>query len=324
MSGMTSTRWAAVVAALIMLVVPSPSNGFSSQMPEADLYIKLGTRVPPLPPGEGGDVFVTAPAEFCTDATHELQLKHFPNRSSSGGPVLRLLAGPSRCQWEFDGLPEGPYEALIQVQRDGRIVAIARGQLSRGGTAVMTLEPAAVAVEGSVTDHGVPIPDGVRLVFTMDPGPQRDQWKTPVDANGAYQVTLGTNRRVCMALERMRPLNTFPVGKCRAFVTGLQRFDIDDVHLPPGVLRVEVSPQTDAAFGTFAQIQILKAGESGPWLTSFKLLRGLRGDYFAYGYGEYLISLTRPDGKSVMASSRITLSPEHPVGDFTVAAQAAR
>jgi hypothetical protein len=221
-------------------------------------------------------------------------------------------------------LPEGNYEALIQDHSDGRIVAIGRGQLSRGGTAVMTLEPAAVEVEGRVTDHGVPITSDIRLVFTTDPGPERDQWKTPLDMNGAYQVKLGTSRRVCLSLERTAPLNLFPLGKCRAFVTGLQRFDIDDVHLPPGVLRVEVPPLTDAAFDAFAKIQIRKAGDSGPWIAGFKLLRGLRGEYFASGYGEYLISLTTLDGKSVMASSRIILSPEQPVGDFILAAPAVR
>jgi hypothetical protein len=331
---MVRTQLVTIVATLIILVVAGPSRGpyGQSREPEADLHIKLGTREPPLPPGEGGSLFVTAPGEFCTDSTHELQLNLFANMPhyvgpilvpGYGGPILRLLAGPSLCQWEFNGLPAGKYEAQIQDHSDGRIVAIGRGQLSRGGTAVMTLEPAAVEVEGRVTDHGVPMTNDIRLVFTTD-GPERDQWKTPLDMNGAYQVKLGTNRRVCMSLERTAPLNVFPLGKCRAFVTGLQRFDIDDVHLPPGVLRVEISPLTDAAFGAFAKIQITKAGDSGPWITGFKLLRGLRGDYFASGYGEYLISLTTLDGKSVMASSRIALSPEQPVGDFILTAPAVR
>jgi hypothetical protein len=30
-----------------------------------------GSRVAPPPPGEGGDVFLTAPQELCADASHE-------------------------------------------------------------------------------------------------------------------------------------------------------------------------------------------------------------------------------------------------------------
>jgi hypothetical protein len=330
MGHMAPTRGATVVAILLLLGVASPRSALYSQSraQDADQFIQLGKRLPTLPPGEGGDLLVTAPAEFCTDAAHELRLNYFPD--VPGGPVqlvLRQLAGPSRCQWTFDGFAEGNYEAVIQVQRDGRIVAMAQGQVWRGGTAVMTLASAAVEIEGRVTEHGVPMPEGLSLVFRSNPGVEQDQWTAPLDGTGAYRVIIPTDKRVCVQLQRTaQPLNSFGLW-CRAFASGLQRFDIDDLHVPPGVLRIDVSPRTpvtDDWPDAFARIHITKVGESGPWITTFKVVRGLRGDYFAQGYGDFLIDITSREGKSVMASSRITLSPEQPVADFKLAALPAR
>ena len=44
-------------------------------IPDADRYIKLGTRLPELPPGEGGELRVVAPKEWCRDATYILEVR---------------------------------------------------------------------------------------------------------------------------------------------------------------------------------------------------------------------------------------------------------
>src|SRR4026207_1502933 len=52
--------------------------------------------------------------------------------------------------------------------------------------------------------------------------------------------------------------------------------------------------------------------QCSPDWSTFKLLRGIHGEYIANGYGDYMISIRSEDRKRVLTSSRITLSPEHP------------
>src|SRR5262245_51292168 len=149
----------------------------TAQVADADRFIKLGTRLPLMEPGEGGQVRVRAWPELCKDDRYivEVRLVVRPGenvpllniRSDSPGvlPVVRLPAGPSPCDWTFDDLPEGLYSASLQRRGSERVIATAGGTLTRGASLLMTLESAEATVEGRITlKHGEP-PVALRLAF---------------------------------------------------------------------------------------------------------------------------------------------------------------
>jgi hypothetical protein len=162
----------------------------------------------------------------------------------------------------------------------------------------------------------------------------RNRWTTPLNADGSYRIRLGGLDRedqVCVSAqpsgrngaEPAEPLGSVHL-KCARFVHGLQRLDVDDVHLPPGIVRIEVPASDDAAFDAFATLAVSAAGSSSPSiLTGFKLLRGVRGEYFSdFRAHEFLVM--SHDRQRVLASSRITLSTERPVRTVTLTIGAAR
>jgi hypothetical protein len=100
-------------------------------------------------------------------------------------------------------------------------VGIALGSLELGSTAVITLRPQTVEVEGRVTAHGTPIPRGFSLKFRLQTGPQTAEWTTPVKADGTYRVVIGTDKPVCVSLVRTLALNALGLSKCQAFIPGL-------------------------------------------------------------------------------------------------------
>ena len=330
---MLTTRWH--IGVMLVLLAVSPASGQRREYPENERFDKLGTRPPPLPPGEGGGLIVTAPAQLCGDATRELRIRYFPPEYQSfgltGGTAIRLLAGPSRCQWEFDALAAGEYDAVIQGREDGRIVATAaRRQVVPGVTGVMTLEPIQTEIEGVLAPEGlswdqIPLPEGLHIVFTQE----LNEWTAPLDANGNYGVKLGTDQRVCMKLARTPRLNVLSLG-CQTFYPGLQRLDFTHVQIPQGVIRLEVPPVNNAGLGEFVLVTVaVSAGKTGvrtgvtTWMSGFKLLHGLRGQFFADLDREYRITVT-PCSRTctaespVLASAQFTLSSENPIRDVTL------
>ena len=111
---------AALLASAFILFAGAPTHG-QTAIPDADRFIKLGTRIAPLRAGEGGQLTLTAPAALCTDARHLLEVRFFPNPGREM-PVVRMFTGPSPCRWDFDAMAAGYYAAIIQEADDGRAV----------------------------------------------------------------------------------------------------------------------------------------------------------------------------------------------------------
>jgi hypothetical protein len=278
--------------------------------PEADEYIKLGTRIPPLPPGEGGQLFVTAPPQFCADNRFTLEVNHHPP-GLRGGAILKAVAGPSPCRWQFDDMPPGEYSATLTTASDDRIVAAGRGELAGGAGAVVALSAPATELEGTLRVNGSVPPPGLRLIF-RNSSKSFLEWDATLDAAGNYKVAVDTTapkEQVCIHLQREPPMNSVLV-KCPPLLAGLQRLDIE-ATMPRGVLRIDVPPVPDAGFGAFARITISDSDDAERgYLTSFKLIRGLRGDYITDVDRDYRVIVTRYDDKAVLASVRVPLSAE--------------
>jgi hypothetical protein len=173
-----------------------------AQIADAERYIRLGTRLPELPPGRGGQLRVTAPPEWCRDSNHLLEVRLFPTVVIMQ-PVVRIPAGPSACDWTFEGLPAGVYGAVIQVQRDERIVATGHGTVWKGAATLMPLS-AQTEIEGRLTARE-PLSARLRLQFTPSGSfGEWNRWDATVSSDGSYHVTLGdveTNTRVCIRAE---------------------------------------------------------------------------------------------------------------------------
>jgi hypothetical protein len=77
------------------------------------------------------------------------------------------------------------------------------------------------------------------------------------------------------------------------------------------VLQIEVPPLPDAGFAAFARITISDSDDAERgYLTSFKLIRGLRGDYITQIDRDYRIIVTSYQHKAVLASVRVPLTAE--------------
>jgi hypothetical protein len=164
-------------------------------------------------------------------------------------------------------------------------------------------------VEGILKVNDSAPPAGVHLMFRNS---RRGwlEWDAPVDANGHYKVAIATaDEQMCLFLQREPPMNSVPV-KCSQFPAGLQRLDLD-ATLPRGVLRIEIPPLPDAGFGAFGRITISDSDDAERgYLTSFKLIRGLRGDYITQIDRDYRIIVTSYQDKAVLASARVPLTAE--------------
>lgn len=311
----------------ILLALSGGPADAQTVIPESDRFIRSGTRMPALAAGEGGHLDVTASSAFCADATHVLEIRFFPDLARER-PVVRVPAGPSACRWEFADLAEGFYAAVMQVGDDGAIVAQAHGQILRGATTVLSLESSRAEVQGRVTGD-LPVTGGVRLAFAVNGGlGGHRQWTAQVHADGTYRVTLpgmAADDQICIRAEPSgangnqpaEPLGSVSL-KCARFVDGLNRLDFDDVHLPPGIVRIEVPPVADAAFDAFADLTVAIDGTPGSSvLRGFKLLRGLRAECFAdYQPREFAIVSHGPHAP--LSSSRIVLTAERPVQSVTL------
>lgn len=278
-------------------------------IPDADRYIKLGTRLPELPPGKGGELRVVAPREWCRDTNYVLEVRLVRTAlSSSQMPVARLAAGPSDCAWLFERMPVGLYEALILTPREERIVANGRALLSRGATTLLRVDSAGTEVEGWLASQNA-LPSPLRLQFQL----AYNRWSTSVAADGSYHVTLGdVGEATTVAIfaeadgspgsEPTLALNTFLL-KTTTISRGLVRLDLDDVKLPPVVVHIEVLPIADARPDEFAETML--DDQRGP---GFTLLRGFRGQFLAT-YGDHTVRIWTSDRQHVLATTVVTVRP---------------
>jgi hypothetical protein len=229
-------------------------------IPEADRYIKLGMRIPKVAPGEGGELRIVAEPQWCRDASHVLEVRAL---STTGFmPVVRLSAGPTNCEWLFERMPIGRYEALILTTGDERIVATGVNMLSRGETALIVAESSSAEIEGRVTSQQA-LPSPLRLKFSL---PDGKSWTAPVAPDGSYHVKMvGVGERTLLAIwaegdepgepEPTSTFNLFLVGHT-TISRGLLRLDLDDVKLPPVVVHVEVPPVAGAGYAEVAETMI--------------------------------------------------------------------
>jgi len=277
-------------------------------IPEEDRYIKLGTRLPELPPGEGGELRVVAPKEWCRDATYILEVRLSTPQSGSVMPVARVAAGPSDCAWGFERMPVGFYEALVLTPRDERIVANGRALVSRGAATLLQVESADTEVEGRLTSQEA-LPSPLRLTFQLP----YNRWTTSVAADGSYHVTLGDVGQSTTIVIRAEPdgspgseptvaLNAVLL-KSATISRGLVRLDLDDVELPPVVVHVEVPAIADARGDESAEATL--DGQRG---AGFRLLRGFRGQFLA-AYGDHTVQIWTNDRQHVLATKVVTVKP---------------
>jgi hypothetical protein len=297
---------AAIVCVGMIIFAGAGRVSAQAVIPDADRYIKIGTRIPEVAPGEGGELRVVADRQWCGDASHVLEVRALSRTGTM--PVVRLHAGPTNCEWVFGRMPVGQYEALILTTGDERIVASGLNTLSRGATALIVIESAVAEIEGRVTSQQ-PLPSPLRLKFVL---PDGKSWNAPVAADGSYHVKLSTvSERATLAIwaeadephesERTSTLNLFLL-KTIPITRGLLQLDLDDLKLPPVVVHVEVPPVADAGFAEFAEAML--DNQRGP---GFKLINGLRGQFLAT-YGQHTINIWTNDRQHVLATTVVNVN----------------
>ena len=298
-----------VAIVCVGMIVCAWTGSISAQavIPEADRYIKLGTRIPEVAPGEGGELRIVAEPQWCRDASHVLEVRAITTTGFM--PVVRLPAGPTNCEWLFERMPIGRYEALILTTGDERIVATGLNALSRGATALIVVESAVAEVEGRVTSQQA-LPSPLRLKFSLSDG---KSWTAQVAPDGSYHVKMsGVGALMLLAIwaegdepREPEPTSTFNLFllKSTTITRGLHRLDLDDVKLPPVVVHVEVPPVAEAGFGEAAETMI--DNQRGP---GFKLLRGLHGQFLAT-YGAHTINILTNDRRHVLATTVVNVNP---------------
>src|SRR5262245_5344396 len=191
-----------------------------------------GIRVAPLPSGQGGALWISAPRELCGNTANEF---HLHQRVEPGGVriVAELPVDISSCEWRFENLDEGEYEALIMVAATQRTVARAEARVVKAVATRMTMAPMTVRVQGFVTSAGRPRPD---VVLTYRPnGPA---WfpdaPVAIRADGWYDALLGDeargndSRNYCARLSAKRSANH--LHKCGELSS---RWDFD---IAPGTI----------------------------------------------------------------------------------------
>jgi hypothetical protein len=294
-----------VVLCVAVIAIGVDCSATQIPIPEEDRYIKLGTRFPELPPGEGGDVRIVVDQDWCRDAAYILELRVVLMNTHT--PVARLATGPSNCTWLLERMPVGQYEALILTAREQRIVTVGHGTLTKGSTMLITLQRMETEIEGRVVSR--PLPSPLRLRFVL---PDGNSWTTRVAADGGYRVVLGdTGDVVSVAIwaeadgsspsEPTAALNIFPANVVTIWRGGHVRHDVENVSLPPVVVHVEVPPLDGAGVDEFAELRVDdKRGEG------FKLKRGLCGQFLAT-YGDHSISVWTLEGQRMLATTTVSV-----------------
>ncbi len=259
--------------------------------------------------GEGGELRVVAPQEWCRDTTYVLEVRLTVRTPPTGQmPVARVAAGPSDCAWRFENVPAGLYEAVVLTPREERIVANGRALVSKGAATLLQVESAETEVEGWLTSHES-LPSPLRLQFQLP----YNRWTARVAADGSYHVTLGdVGERSSVAIwaeadgspgsEPTSAMNVYLL-KSATISRGVVRLDLDDVKLPPVVVHVEVPAIAGARFDEFAETMI--DGQRAP---GFKLLRGFRGQFLA-NYGDHTVQIWTNDRQHVLATTVVTVRP---------------
>jgi hypothetical protein len=281
-----------------------------------------GLRVAPLPVGEGGGIWVHAPRALCADPRNEFHLHERDLELSGTRFVAELQADQAPCEWRFNDLAEGDYEALIQVASTGRTLARGVGRIIRGEIAIVNLEPLEFRVQGFVTSNGRPRPD-LTLRFQPDGPVTMPEAPTAIRADGWYETLLGDlsrgeySHKYCAWISAKAAANH--VVKCGALAP---RWDFD---IAPGGIQVTVPPFSSISEWAHVRLQTIRAHPSGDGLVreggsaTFKPGEGFRREYIALPYGEFRVALSvgQPGGPA-MSTVTVTLSERDPVVQVTL------
>lgn len=304
-------RLVGLSAAAVVIMLGPPVAGFAQEA--AATY---GSRLPPLPPGAGGDVIVTAPSELCSDDSHELQIRRYVTDEYGSGIlyVLREPTGPSSCRWDVAGLRAASYDAVIRRRRDDQIVAVAPAvDVEVGRLSELRVEFAKVEVEGKITANGEPAANFQLYIQ----GDVFSDWRVPIQEDGSYSATLtaSDSSYYCLWLKGAKPgsIGGFHVG-CQHFALGLNHFD-GDVHVPPGVIRVEVAPFARPVSNDWtAPIVVIKDAHSERSSESFRVTDGFNGEYVGAEFGEYEVSIQTLPAHRILSRAVVVVSRDQRVG----------
>jgi hypothetical protein len=259
---------------------------------------------------------VTAPSELCLDDSYELQIRRYVKDEFGTGMlyVLRDAAGPSPCRWEVNRIRSAVYDAVIRRRRDDQIVATAREvSVTVGGLSELRLEFAQVELEGTIRLNGQPAAN-VQLFVQ---GPAMNTWQVPLQEEGSYHVALPVSDgepHFCIWLEsaRSQPIGLFHVT-CQNFAPGLNRFD-PDVQLPPGLIRVAVTPFGRPVPNDWTSLIVVISGAHEASSAGFKATAGFNGEYLGGEFGDYDVSIQTVPGHRILSHSAVVLSPDRPIG----------
>jgi hypothetical protein len=324
---------------LVAVLVLAISASSASAQPEE---LELGFRWQLTPPGEGGTLHVSAPDEFCVDASRELQVTWLPSPAGST-PIVRLLAGPSHCEWTIRDLPrEGQYRAVIRFGRTGTILADGEGQIGDDGVGRLALATLELEVAGRITLDGtnfgdVPAVADLRIRFQRQNGPPWPYWEGSIAPDGQYVVKLGhltVDENVCALIGTARSMNRVHAGQCQRFEPGLRAWDLDFYLPQPGLIRVEIPADKKALPTRVLELHIDPVEPEGPNRQrplrrlygsghGFGAREGLSTEFLAQRFGEYDVRLIEPNlklvspitgaARTVLTSKRITISAEQSV-----------
>ena len=183
------SSWRSIPRVAVLCILSAAS--LTARQPPHSL--PRGVRVAPLPSGEGGALWIRAPSEFCGNPANEF---HLHQRLDDGGIrfVAELPIDQSACEWRFDSLATGHYEALIQVAATQRTLARGEAQVVTAVTGLMTLEAMTVRIQGFVTSSGRPRPD-LKLRFQPDGPIWMPEAPVAIRKDGWYDVLLGDRDR---------------------------------------------------------------------------------------------------------------------------------
>lgn len=297
-----------LIATITLSVALATTVLAQSRIPEDDRYLKLGQQLIAVPSGQGGQLRVTASAVWCGDARHVLEVRQYP-RPGSILTVIRLVAGPSACDWTFENLPPGHYDATVFDRSSEQIVGNGYARVSRGATALLTAAALDTEIEGRITSAD-PLPAPLRLSISVGgPHGEFNRWTAPVDAEGRYRVAIGDVTADTLIFVRAQAasadgdLTSVALHsvflKTGRITRGVMRFDIENVKLPPCVVPIEVARDDEAEFGDFGLLRIDNDFGEG-----FKLLRGFRGQALVQN-GVHTVTVLSGNKERVLASARM-------------------